>query len=95
MNETETRRKMYINSTKILSTHFDFTIFMEHVVPSLTGGASEVLDELVVSMSPEHTKAMFEALKKQMEAYEDKYGIIDVPKASLKDIKIQVTPDGE
>jgi hypothetical protein len=55
---------IYINNTAVISTNFDFTLYFRHVVPNIWTKAEEVSNNLIISMSPEHIKAFYMAIKK-------------------------------
>lgn len=89
----DTLNMVYVNSTAVLSTNFDFTLYFRHVVPNIWTKNDEVNNSLIISMSPEHTKAFYMAIKKQLDAFEKKYGVIEIPEAGLKEVSVGESSD--
>ena len=90
MDELNHKGTIYVNSTKIISTVYDFTIFATHLVPIIGNDNrvfdNEALNDIIISMSPQHAKALFTALEKQISKYENEFGVINLPNMEIEEI---------
>jgi hypothetical protein len=67
-------RRVYANNATMAMTFWDFTMTFGETVFDNFGDAPHIEDRVSVSMSWEHTKALYQALEKVIEGYEATQG---------------------
>ncbi len=72
MNQEEKNKHMYANSTGIRLGRFDITLALGHEIDN------HIHESIVVSMSPQHAKAMNELLSASLQEYEEVFGQINI-----------------
>jgi hypothetical protein len=76
----------YINNTQFAYTKWDVQMVCGVITVSKDKGHQFAEEVGVIVMSPEHAKAVSEALIKNIEAYEAEHGEITVPKDKPADV---------
>ncbi len=83
------KRNFYANKCAVLSSLYDFQIKLAHSSAVLDDNfavtGEEVLEEIILHMSPAHTKAFYNALAIQIKVHEDMFGEIRL--SSIADSK--------
>lgn len=72
MNQEEKNKHMYSNSAAIQLGRFDITLTLKHEIHG------RIHDSILVSMSPQHAKAMNEVLSASLQEYEEVFGQINI-----------------
>ncbi|MFQ6896499.1 MAG: DUF3467 domain-containing protein [Turicibacter sp.] len=72
MNQEEKNKHMYANSTVLELGRFDITLTLAHKVDG------RVFDSMLVSMSPQHAKALHHLLTVNLNQYEELFGEINI-----------------
>lgn len=70
---------IYTNNTQFGYTKYDFMMICRRVTLSNDPNNNLLQEVACVSMSPEHAKAVLEALKESIKGYEDDHGTIPTP----------------
>lgn len=72
MNQVEQNKHMYVNSTTLELGRFDFNLTLEHKIDD------RIYDSILISMSPQHAKAMHNLLSQNLAEYERIFGKINI-----------------
>jgi len=69
---------VYANSARLLVSPWDFR-FIFGEIEEATGECLDIREDVRVTMSPEHAKAVFQMLERNIRQYEEKFGEIKQP----------------
>lgn len=72
MNQEEKNKHMYANSTVLELGRFDITLTLAHKIDE------RVYDSMLISMSPQHAKALHRLLTTNLQQYEELFGEINI-----------------